>query len=352
MGNENNLNEFETRKQDHIDICLQDEVDVSQSGLDQIQLVHEALPEIDFSEVSTQSKILQKTVGSPIFVSSMTAGHKNSLLLNKIFASACVQKNWFFAVGSQRRQLTDKNANEEWKEIIRDFPLLKVISNIGVTQLINCSVEQLEELVEVTNALGLIVHLNPLQEVLQKEGTPQFRGAFDKILEVSSSLSVPVIVKETGCGFSLKTLQKLTKTRVQAVDVSGFGGTHWGRVEGERLKKETSSSAKMAYDASQVFSNWGESTLSSLMAGLSLNPKYKLWASGGVRSGLDIAKYLSMGAQAVGLARPFLIKAMKGEGDLLNFMEQLEYELKVAMFCTGSSNIEELVGKWKWTNKG
>ncbi len=346
-----NLKDFEQRKKDHISHCLNNHVDVSNNKLQGIALVHEALPDINFSEINISKNILGHMFSSPIYVSSMTAGHSEGKKLNDSFASACEQKNWLFAVGSQRRQLMDDSAANEWKDIKAKHPNLKMLANIGVAQAIECNLDSLESLVTSIDAIGLIIHLNPLQEAIQPEGTTNFKGGLDKIRLISESLSVPVIVKETGCGFSVGTLLKLKSTNIQAVDLSGYGGTHWGRVEGLRAEDRTDINSQMSSIASQTFSNWGESTLSSLMSAISIDPNYSIWASGGVRTGLDVAKFIAMGAGAVGLARPILQAAIKGQAQLISYMNLLEHELKIAMFCTGSESLSQLDGKWKWINK-
>jgi len=346
-----NLQKFEQRKKDHIHHCLSDAVDVANNSLDSIALVHEALPDINFSEIKINKNILNNEFSSPIYVSSMTAGHSEGQKLNNTFASACAQKNWLFAVGSQRRQLTDSEAANEWTELKSKYPNLKMLANIGIAQAIESDITALEALVKSIDAIGLIIHLNALQEAIQPEGTTNFKGGLQKIRLISESLSVPVVIKETGCGFSLNTLLKLKSTSVKAVDLSGYGGTHWGRVEGLRASEHTSKKNRISSWASKTFSNWGESTLSSLLSAVSIEPDFKVWASGGVRSGLDVAKFIALGAEAAGLARPILLQALKGEQSLINYMDLLEHELKIAMFCTESETLDQLGGKWKWINK-
>lgn len=346
-----NLVDFEQRKKDHINHCLNSHVDVSNNKLESIALVHEALPDINFSEINISQNILGHKFSSPIYVSSMTAGHTDGVKLNETFASACSEKNWLFAVGSQRKQLMDKTAADEWIGLKKKFPDLKMLANIGIAQAIECSLESLESLVESINAIGLIIHLNSLQEAIQPEGTTNFKGGFEKIKLISERLSVPVIVKETGCGFSTGTLLKLKGTEIKAVDLSGYGGTHWGRVEGLRADGKKDIKSQLSSSAAKTFSNWGESTLSSLMAAVSVDPNYSVWASGGVRTGLDVAKFIAMGAEAVGLARPILQAAVLGQPQLIDYMNLLEHELKIAMFCTGSESLDQLDGKWKWINR-
>jgi isopentenyl-diphosphate delta-isomerase len=247
-------------------------------------------------------------------------------------------------VGSQRRELSDSSVSEEWSRIRKFAPNVLCMGNIGLSQAISTPVAAIQKLVDSLNAFAMIVHTNPLQEVLQPEGTPQFRGGLDALERLAKALSVPVVLKETGCGFSRKTLHRLKETGVAAVDVSGFGGTHWGRIEGQRSVK-----GAIRYQAASTFRNWGISTLESLQEAVQLAPPYEIWASGGVRSGLDGARLLALGARAVGLAKPILQAALDENLELA--MEQIEFELKVALFCTGSRDIETLRESGAWRLK-
>lgn len=341
--------QFESRKRDHIRLALDESNQaVGESGLERIALVHEALPDLDFSEVSLQSKSLKKNLKTPFLVSSMTAGHENSTVLNALLARACEARGWRMGVGSQRRELGDKQAALEWKAIRRESPKVELLGNLGLAQLIQSKISDVERLVENLEASAMIIHLNALQECLQPEGTPEFKGGLKAIEKLARKLSVPVVVKETGCGFSARTLKRLKGTGVAAVDVSGLGGTHWGRIEGGR-----NGEGDVKFEAARTLANWGISTVDSLMDALVLKPDCEVWASGGVRSGLDAAKLLALGSKCVGFAMPVLNAALKGEEALLAKMETFEYELKTALFCTGSKNIVDLQhGKvWKWQAK-
>ena len=177
-----------------------------------------------------------------------------------------------------------------------------------------------------------------MQECLQPEGTPQFEGGLKALKDLAKNLSVPVILKETGCGFSHKTLKKLCGLGLKAVDISGYGGTHWGRIEGDRISSED-----VRKQAALTYSNWGYSTLSSLLAAHQLEDKdFEIWASGGIKTGLDSAKCLALGASAVGFAHIILKQAQKGEKALEDQMFLLEHELKIALLCTGSRTVSQL----------
>jgi isopentenyl-diphosphate Delta-isomerase len=251
-------------------------------------------------------------------------------------------------VGSQRRELGDLEAAAEWRALRKKAPKVELLGNLGLAQLIKTKISEVERLVESLEASAMIVHLNALQECLQPEGTPEFKGGLKAIERLAEKLSVPVVIKETGCGFSRETLKRLKGTGVAAVDVSGLGGTHWGRIEGDR-----NSTGSSAADAAVTFANWGISTVDSLLEATKLKPDYEVWASGGVRSGLDAAKLLALGATSVGFAMPVLEAALSGEEALLGKMAQFEFELKTALFCTGAKSIAGLQrGKvWRWRAK-
>jgi isopentenyl-diphosphate Delta-isomerase len=329
---------FEERKRDHIEISLSSQ---SQSpvvdGLNKIELVHEALPDLNFSDITLKTKTLGMDVDTPIFVSSMTLGHSASFAVNEVLASVCQEKNMLMGVGSQRRQLEDSEAKNECLRLRQKFPKLKIMGNLGLAQLIETPIEKIQGLVDSLEAQAMIIHTNPLQECIQPEGTPRFRGGLAALEHLCAKLSAPVVLKETGCGFSLKTLERLQNVGLAAIDVSGRGGTHWGRVESQRLTTE-----QIQYSAGQTFSDWGISTVETMLSLQNLSLQAEVWASGGVRTGLDAAKLLAMGASMVGLAQPFLSAALEGEEKLAKLIEHLNYELMVAMFCTGTESVLKL----------
>lgn len=338
--------QFEGRKQDHIRLSMSPKNQATgEAGFDRVELVHEALPDLNFDQVSLVSNSLGTKTKTPFLISSMTAGHAESVDLNARLARAAEEFGWRMGVGSQRKELNDSGAAAEWKSIRKQAPKVVLYGNLGLAQLIRTKVSAIEKLVESLEASGMIIHLNALQECMQPEGTPAFKGGVKALKELAKKLSVPVIVKETGCGFSKPTLKRLRGLGLGAVDVSGYGGTHWGRIEGDRNQPDSVRKA-----AAATFANWGISTVDSLAGAASMKTDFEVWASGGVRSGLDAAKLLAMGAETVGLALPILEAALQGEADLHMKMSVIEFELKTAMFCTGSVNLTELRDKkvWKW----
>ncbi len=346
---------FEARKSDHIRASMDPSVQAGGAGFDSYEFTHEALPELNFDEISIHSKIFRETefesaLNSPFFISSMTAGHSGSLKLNETFARAASEKGWAMGVGSQRRELGDQAAQQEWRRVRKSAPKAILFGNIGVSQLIESGPNAVLKLVEALEAKAMIVHLNPLQEALQPEGTPRFRGGLEAIRRLvelaESEFSIPIIVKETGCGISALTSARLFDAGVRAIDVAGRGGTHWGRIEGLRAKQQAANVRdgendhfQMLGQTSDSFKNWGLSTVESLRQVSKICETkaggHEVWASGGIRSGIDGAKALRLGAMAVGLAQPILAGALEGEKALHRVMDRFDYELKTVLFCCG-----------------
>lgn len=337
--------QFEQRKRDHIRIALDPRSQADgQNGLDSIELIHEALPDLDFKEVDISTSFVFEGVAtslsSPLFISSMTAGHEKGQEINEALARLSDRRRILMGVGSQRRELDDSNAAQEWARVRKQAPKALLLGNIGIAQLIKSPIDKVRRLVDSTEALALFVHLNPLQEALQPEGTRDFKNGLKALENLVKVIGVPVIIKEVGCGFSKETLQRLEGTGIHAVDVSGKGGTHWGRVEGYR-----SSEGDLLYQVAQTFSDWGVSTVQSVLNAQAARVSYEVWASGGVRNGLEAAKLCALGAAKVGVAKPFLEAALLGDTALEELLNKLELELKIAMFCTGSKTLKDLQTK-------
>lgn len=338
--------EFTHRKKDHIFLSLKKKNEaLGYSGFQAIQLMHSALPEMDFSEVDISTRIFGKTLHTPFVVTGMTGGWEGSLSINRSIARACEKRGWIMGAGSQRRQIFDPSAGKEWQEIRQSCPDLILLGNIGLSQLIQHKVSLVEQMVCSLKADAMVVHTNPLQEAIQVEGTPQFKGGLKALQHLCETLSVPVILKETGCGFSQETLQSLVGKGLFAVDVSGYGGTHWGRIEGDRISKDHT-----LYGTAKAFQDWGISTVDSLLFAREVQKDYGIWAGGGIRNGCDSAKALALGADRIGVARPIVQSALEGDIALEKAMVCLEHELKIALFCSGRKNIKDMknLKTWKW----
>ena len=344
MNKKTSIKQFIDRKKDHISLSLKEENTArGGSGFQFIQLMHCSLPEMDFSELDISTSVFQKKLLTPFTVTGMTAGWEGSLKINKRIGKLCQKQGWVMGVGSQRRQIFDPKAGREWGEIRKVCPSLVLMGNVGLSQLIKTDLSVIEELVSSLQADAMVVHTNPLQEALQEEGTPQFKGGLSALHNLCQKLSVPVILKETGCGFSQETLEKLSGIGLFAVDISGYGGTHWGRIEGDRISKN-----HHLHGASEAFKNWGIGTVDSLLMGQNIKKDYTMWASGGITNGCEAAKAIVLGADRVGIARSIIQAALKGESELINCMLRMEYELKVTMFCVGCKNIKEMKKFKNW----
>ncbi|MCX7118205.1 MAG: type 2 isopentenyl-diphosphate Delta-isomerase [Legionellales bacterium] len=330
--------QFEQRKRDHIELALMPSNQADElNTFDKLSFVHEALPDMNFDEISIGSERLGCVVSKPFMVGSMTAGHRHAGIINRHLLKACAESGWAMGVGSQRRELTDPKAADEWHPLRRDNPSVSLFSNLGIAQLMSTPMVQIQRLTDVIQAEALIIHCNPLQECIQPEGTPTFKGCWQALESLVKALPLPVVVKETGCGFSRQTLARLNEIGVAAVDVSGSGGTHWGRIEGHRAVDDS-----LRHQASITFQNWGVDTVQSVRNAREIVPDFEIWGSGGVRHGLDAAKLFALGASTVAFAKPMLEAALTSAQDVLTVMAVIEYELKVAMFCTGSRVLGDL----------
>jgi isopentenyl-diphosphate delta-isomerase len=341
--------QFEKRKQDHIRLALDEKSQWEHRPLlNRVQLIPDSLPEIDFQDVQIKTQNLNHQWGSPIFIASMTAGHADSARINQILSEAASAKSWLMGVGSQRKELQDLSAANEWKVIRKSNPKVKWAANLGLSQLIQTPIETTQKLIDNLEAVAFFIHLNPLQECLQPEGTPYFKNGLKTIESLSQKIKIPIIIKEVGCGISQYTALRLRELGIYAIDVSGAGGTHWGRIETYRSEPRD-----LLHQVGLQFKDWGLDTVETLLALDEMGLPFQLWASGGVRSGVDVAKLLAMNAQMVGVAQPFMKAALKGEKELIQLMEQYELELKIAMFCAGLAKIEDfkLRKVWQWNKR-
>lgn len=311
------------------------------SGLDGVHLLHDALPELDLEDVSLEARLFGQPARTPFYVTGLTTGRADAATLNRRLARACTRRGWAMGVGLQRRPLSGPDelgaTVDAWQRLRDAAPGLELIVNLGLGQVVATPLPLLRRVLQSLPARALAVHLNPLQECLQPGGAPQFRGGLAALREACAGLGLPVVLKESGCGFSPRTLAKLPGIGLGALDVCGLGGTHWGRIEGARAE-EGSLPALVA----GTFADWGESTVDSVRAAARLLPDVELWASGGVRSGLDAAKLIALGAGRVGYAKPALQAALWGDAALDDWMARQEQELRIALFCSGAASPAEL----------
>lgn len=321
------------RKGSHIEICLEKDVEARKkgSGFSDIDFIHCALPELDYSKISTKTMLLGKRLKAPILIEAMTGGYEKGGEINKALAEAAQEQGVALGLGSQRAMLEDVALSSTYK--VRDVaPDILLIGNIGIAQLRKFTPQKIAWAVETIDADALAIHLNPLQELVQPEGDRNFEGCLKLIEKVCKEIPVSVIAKETGSGISPEVAQKLEAAGVKAIDVSGAGGTSWSGVEILRSGEE--------HDG--VFWDWGIPTAVST-ALVARAVKIPVIASGGVRSGLDVAKSIALGACAGGAALPFL-KAWKtgGKAGISSLAGRWARELRIAMALTGSKRLSEL----------
>jgi len=323
----------ESRKGEHLTICLRRDVEaiLKSSGFDDVELVHRALPELNLDEVSLKTKFLGKRLRAPLMILPMTGGHPRGKRFNLRLAAVAQEFGIAFGVGSQRAALENPRLLSTYR-VRKVAPDVFLVGNLGVPQILGNDGSRTAKLaVESIGADALSIHLNPLQETVQPEGQPVYRGGLQAIAKVCRFLNTPVIVKETGSGISGPIAKDLVKAGVSAIDVSGAGGTSWAGVELHRAGKGIGA----------TFWDWGVPTAVSV-AEVTSSVRVPIIASGGIRSGIDIAKAIALGADLVGIALPALKAAAKGEKFLHNFLNNILLELRAAMFLTGCRKISEL----------
>ena len=326
------------RKLDHLRICLEEDVQSPNPprGFEQYHFIHQALPEIDLAEVQVSTKLLGKDLNAPLVISSMTGGTKEAEHINLNLAQAAGEMGVAMGVGSLRAALEDPSLAYTY-QVRRVAPDILLLANLGAVQLnYGYGPEECHRAVEMIEADALILHLNPLQECLQPDGNTNFSTLLPKIEEVCHALSVPVVVKEVGWGISKRVAEMLAKAGVAAIDVAGSGGTSWSEVERHRALDE-----KMVNTA-QSFADWGIPTAESIQIVRQGAPRTAIIASGGLRTGVDVAKAIALGAHATGIATPFLGPATIGPQAVVDRLEEIIEPLRIAMFCIGLTNLEAL----------
>ncbi len=330
--------ETQTRKADHLRVCLEEDVQCRQvtTGLERYRFTHCCLPELDRAEISLETSFLGKRLGAPLLISSMTGGTEQAHTINRRLAQVAQRHRLAMGVGSQRVAVENTRLMKTFA--IRDeAPDCLLFANLGAVQLnYGYGLDQCRRAVEGLSADALILHLNPLQESVQTHGDTNFKGLLGKIEALCDRISVPVIVKEVGNGISAPMAQRLINAGVQAIDVAGAGGTSWAKVEGERARD------LRQRRLGQTFADWGLPTADCITAVRAIAPTLPLIASGGIRTGLDVAKAIALGADLVGLAYPFLRAADESTNALETLVSLLREELITALFCTGQATLSEL----------
>lgn len=325
------------RKADHLRINLDQDVQSGlTTGLEHYHFVHQALPEIDLDEIDTSCTFLGKQLKQPFLISSMTGGTAEADVINQRLASAAQQTGIAIGVGSQRPAIDDPKL-ESGFQIRKYAPNAVVLANLGAIQLNNgYTVEHCRKAVDMIEADGLILHLNPLQEALQPEGNTNWKGLITNISSVIRKVGVPVIIKEVGWGINGHLTRKLIDMGVYAIDVAGAGGTSWSQVEMYRYEDENQ--RRIAQD----FRDWGIPTADAIRMAVGNAPEAFIIASGGIKNGIDAAKCLALGAHLSGMAGTLLKAAAKSESSTLDAINAFSRELRICMFGAGVENLDQL----------
>ncbi len=331
------------RKIEHLLLCVEKNVEAHKthngfraSGFDDVDLVHNCLPEINKKSLDLEVEFLGKKLRAPVLIASMTGGHPDTRAVNASLAGAAEELGIGIGVGSQRAAIEDPSLEDSFR-IVRDkAPHAFIYGNVGAAQLSEFGIDGIERAVEMIGADAMAIHLNFLQEAIQPEGNVDATGCLTAIKKICTELAVPVIVKETGAGISYSQAAQICQAGASAIDVGGLGGTSWAGVETYRAQKRGD---LVSEHLGKEYWNWGIPTAASIVESSISLP---VIATGGVQSGMDIAKSIALGASVCGVALPLVAPALKGQKDVVDKLTLIIEELKVAMFLTGCRTVEEL----------
>ena len=328
---------IDQRKADHIKINLEKDVrSALTTGLENYRFTHEALPELNLEQVDTGLSLFGKQLAAPILISSMTGGTADAETLNLRLAEAAQEMKLAMGVGSQRAAIENLDQAKTF-QVRRVAPDILLFANLGAVQLnYGYGIEQCRLAVDMIQADALILHLNPLQEAVQDAGDTNFAGLAGKIEEICRKVEVPVIAKEVGWGISQRTAKLLTDCGVSAIDVAGAGGTSWSQVEMYRAPDE------FTRELAATFVGWGLPTAESILNVKNAAPEMTVFASGGIRDGLDIAKCIALGATLGGMAGQFLKAAAISTRSVVQMMKLTQRQIEVTMFAAGVETLEGL----------
>ena len=332
---------IDQRKADHIKINLEKDVrSALTTGLEKVHFTHEALPELDLGRIDTSLSLFGKPLAAPILISSMTGGTAEAETINLCLAEAAQAIGIAMGVGSQRAALEQPEQAKTF-QVRRIAPGILLFANLGAVQLnYGYSVDECRRAVDMIQADALIFHFNPLQEAVQDAGDTNFANLSNKIEAVCKKIEVPVIAKEVGWGISERSAKILADCGISAIDVAGAGGTSWSQVEMHRAPDE------FTRELAATFVGWGIPTAQSILNVKKATPGMTIFASGGLKDGLDIAKCIALGARLGGMAGQFLKAAAVSTEKVIEQMKLTKRQIEVTMFAAGVANLDSL-GKVK-----
>jgi isopentenyl-diphosphate delta-isomerase len=338
---ENFIEQIKKRKREGIEIPLKENIQGKKNStyLEYVKLFHNALPELDFDEIDLSCTFLGKSFSAPLIIDSMTGGTDEAFLINKRLGQIAEKYGLGMGLGSQRAGLKSEKLVDSYSIARKVAPNAFLIANIGGAQLSEgLSTSDVKKIIKMINADALAIHLNPLQELIQPEGEPRFRGILKKIAHLVNEIEIPVIVKEVGSGISADVALRLKSAGVESINIAGSGGTSWAGIEKIRADQHHE---HIKSKLGELFWDWGIPTALSILL-VSKSVKMPIIASGGLRNGLEIAKCLILGSDLCAMAFPFLRKASESEEELENFTKLILTEIKSTMFLLGAKNIKSL----------
>lgn len=326
------------RKKEHLELCLTDEVSykTKSTGFENYEFRHYAITEVEIDKIKFESKFFSKKIKFPFLISCMTGGTSEADNINSRLAVVAEELGIPIGVGSQRQALENRKFEESFKIVRKNAPNVPTLSNIGAAQVVQFNkIDPVRKIIDMIEADALVIHVNPLQELLQKEGETNFKGLLKKIGTISKKIDIPIIVKEVGAGISYEAAKKLLDVGVKGIDIAGAGGTSWAGVEMLRNKE----------NGNTYLWDWGLPTSYCIkgVSKLKKEKKFLLIGSGGINNGLDAAKALALGADMVASARIILQKLNRGgRENTIEFIKNLFDEIKKIMFLTGSQSLKDL----------
>lgn len=327
-----------SRKKEHIELCMTDKVAFKNktTGFENYEFKHYAITEVEIDKIKLETKFFGKKISYPFLISCMTGGTGEAENINAKLALVAEELNIPIGVGSQRQALENKDFLESFRVVRKNAQSVPVLSNIGAAEIVKFkNTDPIQKIIDMIEADILVIHLNPLQELLQKEGNPDFKGLLKKIKFITGKINIPVIAKEVGSGISKEAAKKLLDSGVKGIDVAGAGGTSWAGVEILRNKG----------NSKNMFWDWGLPTSYCVkeISKLKQTYKFKLIASGGITNGIEIAKALALGADITASARKVLQQIENSGVDrTISFIKNLFEEVKKIMFLTGSKSVKDL----------
>lgn len=329
------------RKVEHVEICLYNQVEnFTTNYFEYVKLIHQALPGFAFSDVDVSVEFLGKRMSAPIIITGMTGGTEELGKLNEIIAEVAEETGIGMGVGSQRIAIEKKETSSTFAIARKKAPTIPIIANLGAPQLVKgYGLKEIEEAIQMIEADAIAIHFNPAQEVFQPEGDTDYSYTIlDNLVDISKSLNVPIIIKETGSGISMEVASLFYSKGFRYFDVSGQGGTSWIAVEMYRGLRRGNWKAESAKN----FLDWGIPTAASIIETRIGAPDSVIIGSGGIRNGLDVIKALALGANIGGFALPALKAAIRGKESLRDFLKRTIFEIKTAMFLSGSKSIKDV----------